>query len=97
MAVDFRDAWLERFYEQDKGHRKIPVNIKNALYRKIQILDAANREDDLKVPPGNRFEYLKGKLIGWCSIRVNKQFRLIFKWDEGVALQTYLDSHNYRG
>lgn len=97
MAVEFRDIWLEAFYEDDKGHKKIPDAIKGALFRKLQILDAATQESDLRVPPGNRFEHLKGNLAGWCSIRVNKQYRLIFYWDAGIAQNTYLDPHLYKG
>mgnify|MGYP003145817685 FL=1 len=48
------------------------------------------------VPPGNKFEYLSGKLKGWCSIRVNKQYRLVFQWDQGQARGLYLDPHTYR-
>ncbi|TBR44679.1 type II toxin-antitoxin system RelE/ParE family toxin [Marinomonas agarivorans] len=95
MSVEFRDDWLEQFYEEGKFHRCIPYTISSALFRKLQILDAATSESDLRVPPGNRFEYLKGQFNGWCSIRVNKQYRLIFYWVAGVALNTYLDPHNY--
>ena len=97
MAVEFRDHWLEAFYENDTGHRKIPASLKEALFRKLQILDAAMVEADLKAPPGNRFEHLRGGHAGWCSIRVNKQYRLIFRWTDGIALNTYLDPHTYRG
>ncbi|MGM0563074.1 MAG: type II toxin-antitoxin system RelE/ParE family toxin [Pseudomonadota bacterium] len=97
MAINFRDEWLEAFYENDKRHKKIPGNIKGALFRKLQILDAATQELDLKTPPGNRLEHLKGTLSGWCSIRVNKQYRLIFQWCDGTAENTYLDPHDYRG
>ena len=95
MAVKFKKQWLEAFYEDDISHSKIPKTIETALYRKIQILDAAKEECDLRIPPGNRFEHLTGQLEGWCSIRVNKQYRLIFKWVDGVALETYLDPHKY--
>lgn len=97
MAIEFRDGWLEAFYEKDQSHRKIPGTITSALFRKIQILDAATQESDLRIPPGNRFEHLRGKLSGWCSIRVNKQYRLVFRWEEGIALDTYLDPHAYKG
>ncbi len=95
MAVEFKDKWLERFYENDEGHRQIPKSIQNALFRKLQILDAAEKEVDLRIPPGNRFEHLHGNLQGWCSIRVNRQYRLIFQWVDGVAVETYLDPHVY--
>lgn len=97
MAVEFRDEWLEAFYEEDQLHRRIPSTIAGALYRKIQILDAANQESDLRIPPGNRFEHLQGKLAGFCSIRVNKQYRLIFRWKDNTAQDTYLDHHEYKG
>lgn len=95
MAVDFKDKWLEAFYEDDQHHRSIPASIEGALFRKLQILDAAVSEADLRIPPGNRFEHLEGNLIGWCSIRINKQYRLIFQWQDGVAVDTYLDPHKY--
>lgn len=95
MSVKFRDKWLGSFYENDRGHRLIPRSIEIALYRKIQILDAAKEEADLRLPPGNRFEHLTGKLKNYCSIRVNKQYRLIFQWVDGTALNTYLDPHKY--
>ena len=95
MSIEFRDEWLEMFYEQDKSHKKIPADIRGPLFRKLQILESAVDESDLKVPPGNRFERLKGKFTGWCSIRVNKQYRLIFRWKDSVALDTYLDPHLY--
>ena len=95
MSLEFKDEWLKNFYENDKRHRYIPRAICNALYRKLEILDMATDEADLRAPPGNRFEHLKGNLLGWCSIRVNKQYRLIFCWVDGVALHTYLDPHKY--
>jgi len=97
MAVLFRDEWLEFFYEDESAHKNIPKTIESALYRKLQILDAATQMSDLGVPPGNRFEHLHGNLSGWCSIRVNKQYRLIFCWKDGTAQNTYLDPHNYKG
>ena len=72
MALGFRDAWSEAFYEQDRAHKKIPTEIQNALFRKLQVFEASVNEFDLRVPPGNRFERLKGDFSWWCSIRVNK-------------------------
>ena len=97
MAVKFRGVWLESFYEQGVGHRKISAVLSSSLYRKVQILDAASQEFDLRIPPCNRFEHLQGNLAGYCSIRVNKQYRLIFRWEAGIAHQTYLDPHAYKG
>ncbi len=61
------------------------------------MLDDANQDQDLRVPPSNHFEKLKGNLAGLHSIRVNQQFRLIFRWDgsRGEATGVYLDAHKY--
>lgn len=69
----------------------------DTLYRKLQLIDASTTEADLRVPPGNRLERLSGEWNGWCSIRVNKQYRLIFKWDSlrGEAHSLFLDPHEY--
>ncbi|AOM39462.1 type II toxin-antitoxin system RelE/ParE family toxin [Xenorhabdus hominickii] len=95
MAVEFKERWLERFYEDDLSHKCIPAALSNTLYRKLQMLDAATEENDLRAPPGNDFERLKGNLQGWCSIRVNRKYRLIFQWMDKTAVDTYLDPHKY--
>ena len=71
-------------------------NQEASLARKLDIIDAAADENDLRIPLGNRFEHLQGKLSGWCSIRVNKQHRLIFEWDGEKADNLYLDPDTYR-
>jgi proteic killer suppression protein len=72
--------------------------LETGLFRKLQLLDDATSDLDLRVPPSNHFEKLRGKLVGWHSIRVNRQWRLIFKWDggKGEARDVYLDDHSYR-
>jgi toxin HigB-1 len=62
------------------------------------MLDDATTDEDLRVPPSNHFEKLRGKLDGFHSIRVNQQSRLIFQWDGdgGEATGVYLDDHSYR-
>jgi proteic killer suppression protein len=98
MIAEFRDHWLREFFVNDIGHRKIPANLENALFRKLQLIDDAREEKDLRVPPGNHFEALHGNLEGYCSIRVNIQWRLIFQWssEHGEASRLYLDDHSYR-
>lgn len=59
------------------------------------IINAATSHRDLRSPPGNRYEELSGKLQEYSSIRVNKQYRLIFKWVNGKAEELFLDPHNY--
>ncbi len=98
MIEGFRDRWLADFFVHDKRSKWIPASIEDVLFRKLQLLDDATSDADLRVPPGNRFEKLSGKLQDWHSIRVNQQWRLIFQWDGGAgkASNLYLDDHSYR-
>lgn len=98
MIAGFRDRWLEQFFVQDLPNRNIPPDLEARLFRKLQLLDDAMSESDLRVPPSNHFEKLRGNLAGWHSIRVNGQWRLIFQWNgsRGEAGQVHLDNHSYR-
>lgn len=69
-----------------KGQRiKRFVNFENVARRKLRQLEVAGQLGDLRVPPGNRLEALKGDRAGQHSIRVNDQFRVCFRWTEGGA------------
>ena len=98
MIVSFREEWLRAFFVDDARSRNIPSDLEDRLFRKLQMLDDATSERDLRVPPSNYFEKLRGKLKGFHSIRVNRQWRLIFQWDGGTgeAGGVYLDDHSYR-
>ena len=96
MIVGWRDEWLRKFFEEDIGSKKIPADLRDRLFRKLQMVDDAETESDLRVPPSNHLERLSGNLEGWRSIRVNIQWRLIFQWHEGKADNVYLDNHKYR-
>jgi len=61
------------------------VNIAKVTRRKLRQLEIANRLEDLKVPPGNHLEVLKGNRSGQYSIRINDQWRVCFRWTEGGA------------
>ena len=60
-------------------------NIERIARRKLEMIEAANRLEDLRSPPGNRLEPLKGNRIGQHSIRINDQFRICFKWTDNAA------------
>ena len=60
--------------------RKFPKNLQLIAYRKLIIIDSADRLDDLLIPPGNHLEKLSGKREGQYSIRINNQWRICFKW-----------------
>ena len=98
MIVSFRHRWLRDFFVEDIRSPRIPADIESRLFRKIQMIDDATNDQDLRVPPGNHFERLRGNLRGLHSIRVNRQWRLVFRWDadRGEASDVYLDDHSYR-
>ncbi|MBW9090560.1 type II toxin-antitoxin system RelE/ParE family toxin [Rhizobium wenxiniae] len=98
MIVSFRDAWLQDFFVSDIRNKKIPADIEDRLFRKLQMIDDARTDQDLRIPPSNHFEKLRGSLEGYCSIRVNRQWRLLFRWDgsAGEAAEIYLNDHRYR-
>lgn len=98
MIASFRDEWLRAFFVDDVRSRAIPADLESRLFRKLQMIDDAMTDQDLRVPPSNHFEKLRGNLAGLHSIRVNRQWRLIFAWDggKGEASGVHLDDHGYR-
>lgn len=98
MIVSFRDLWLRDFFIDDVRSRKIPADLESRLFRRLQMIDDAATDQDLRIPPSNHFEKLHGALEGLHSVRVNRQWRLIFRWDGGLgeAAEVYLDDHSYR-
>lgn len=98
MILNFRDEWLRDFFIEDTHSKKIPSDIESRLFRKLQMIDDATTDQDLRVPPSSHFEKLRGNLDGFCSIRVNNRWRLVFRWDgaKGEASALYLDDHSYR-
>jgi len=98
MILSFRDNWLREFFVNDVRSKKIPADVESRLFRKIQMIDDATTDADLRIPPSNHFEMLRGKLAKFHSIRASKQWRLVFQWDggRGEASDLYLDNHSYR-
>jgi toxin HigB-1 len=98
MIVTFRDRWLKDFFLEERTSKRIPSDVEDRLFRKLQLLDDAVSDSDLRVPPSNHFEKLRRDLVGFHSIRVNNQWRLIFEWsgDKGEARRVYLNNHSYR-
>lgn len=83
MIKSFADKETEKIYNQ-LFSKKLPQSIQKIALRKLMIIDNAADLDDLKVPPGNRLEGLKGDREGQYSIRINEQFRICFKYEDGV-------------
>ena len=93
MIQSFGDKDTELLFKRERV-AKLPPDLLQRARNKLLIIDAATSEIDLNIPPGNRFERLKGNKKGWCSIRINDQWRVIFVWTEGNAYEvTITDYH----
>jgi proteic killer suppression protein len=75
----FRDRDTERVWQRQVV-RRFGHDVERVALRKLAMLDAAESLDDLRVPPGNRLEKLKGSRRGSYSIRINDQWRICFRW-----------------
>lgn len=84
----FGDKATEQLYHG--GPTRFPADAVKTALRKLDMLHAATSLRDLASPPGNRLEPLKGNLVGWFSIRVNRQWRIIFRWSGSDALDVRL-------
>ena len=96
MIVSFGDPATEALYHgaPDRRTRRFPHDIVKTSLRKLDMLEAAVVLEDLRVPPGNRLETLKGELKGRHSIRVNDQWRIVFLWTpQGPADVRLIDYH----
>jgi len=69
------------------------VNLERPAMRKLKQLDLAVRVDDMRAPPGNRLEALKGDRAGQWSVRINDQFRICFRWNDGPEDVEIVDYH----
>lgn len=93
MIGSFADRDTERLWRREPVRRYDPRILRVAL-RKLVILDAAVRLEELRVPPGNRLEALSGNRVGQYSIRVNDQWRICFTWtDSGPENVEIVDYH----
>jgi len=93
MVRSFRDKETERLFHRERVKR-IPPPVQQTALRKLLMLDAAESLDDLRVPPGNRLEKLRGDRDGQYSIRVNDQWRICFCWEDGDAFDVeFTDYH----
>jgi proteic killer suppression protein len=87
MITSFGDKGTSDLFHgiTSRRARKLPSQIHKLALYKLDVLNAAQVLDDLRSPPGNRLEPLKGELKGFYSIRINSQWRIIFRWAEGSA------------
>ena len=86
MIVNFTDRDTERIWNGETSLR-LPIQIQAIARRKLRMLDAAQRLDDLRIPPANRLEMLKGTRAGQHSVRINDQWRICFVWRDGQCAE----------
>ena len=87
------DSEAEKIFNQERS-KKLPLEIQKRALIKLLMLDAAEFEEDLLIPPSNRYEHLKGKMKGYCSIRINDQWRIVFRYKDGDAFEvSIVDYH----
>lgn len=84
MIQSFRSKETEKIWNEQYSKR-LPGNIQSKALDKLEMLHAAVRLENLRVPPGNRLESLKGDRAGQHSVRINDQWRLCFRWHDGHA------------
>ncbi len=84
MIRSFRSTETERVFHREFS-KKLPADIQSTALRKLWVLDAATDLADLRVPPNNRLEALRGSRQGQYSIRINDQWRICFRWQNGHA------------
>jgi toxin HigB-1 len=84
MIKSFKDKETEKIYNRESSN-KLPRDIQQVALRKLRMLNNVKSLNDLKVPPSNRLEKMKGPREGQLSIRINDQWRICFKWKNGDA------------
>ncbi|MCA2997552.1 MAG: type II toxin-antitoxin system RelE/ParE family toxin [Burkholderiales bacterium] len=93
MILNFADKETERIWDGEVS-RRLPGAIQTIARRKLRMINNARRLDDLRIPPANRLEALKGDMKGQHSIRIDDQWRICFRWSEaGVSDVRIVDYH----
>lgn len=82
MIKTFASKETEKLFQREVS-KVLPTDIQRKTRLKLEILDAAETLNDLRVPPGNRLEKLSGSRAGQYSIRINQQWRICFRWRNG--------------
>lgn len=92
MIKSFKDKETEKIFNGINSKKFI--SIQKIAKRKLDMIHFAFAEQDFIVPPANRYEHLKGDLKGYCSIRINDQFRIIFKFQNGYAEDVHITDYH---
>jgi proteic killer suppression protein len=96
VILSFGNKVTDELYNglDTRGVRRLPHEIIRKTLNKLDVLNGAHDLLDLRSPPGNRLEALKGDLSGYYSIRVNDQWRIIFRWKDGNAYEVQLTDYH---
>ena len=96
MIRSFGDHFTESLYHgaKDARVRRFPADLLKVTVRKLDMLNTAHVVGDLRSPPGNRLEALKGGLKGFFSIRVNDQWRIVFRWEGADAFDVRVTDYH---
>jgi len=81
MIKSFKCKETEKIFHREYS-KKFPYDIQNTTFRKLRMINRAQSINDLRMPPGNRLEALKGDRAGQHSIRINDQWRICFRWED---------------
>ena len=93
MIKSFRGKETEKIWHGQRSGQ-LPQDIQQIARRKLRMINNARSLNDLRVPPANRLEVLRGKRVGQHSVRINDQWRICFHWSEGDALNVeIIDYH----
>ena len=92
MIKSFKDEETETIYRGLRS-RKLPADIQENARRKLKMLNNADTPEDMRMPPGNHFEALHGNREGDFSVRINKQWRITFSWNDGAVNVMIEDYH----
>ena len=89
------DTTVDLFLERNTRHaRRLPRDLWRIAQRKLKALDVAARLDDVRIPAGNRLERLRGNRAGEHSIRINDQYRVTFRWENGHAYEVGIEDYH---
>ena len=93
MIAGFGDKESEKIFRLEFS-RKLPREIQERAYHKLVAIHEAESLDNLRNPPGNRLEALRGSLDGFHSIRINNQWRIIFRWEASGASEVKITDYH---
>lgn len=93
MIREFRDAETEKIFE-GVFSRKLPEDIQQRARRRLRQLHNSKSINDMRIPPSNRLERLSGKRRNEWSVRINRQWRIVFRWEDANATDVAIEDYH---